>query len=354
MADVKIGIDKFTAKLGSDAFPPGAYSSDIRGCQWYQPLISEAHFNIKIVIPALDHYFSAYPIPLERQPLVRETVAALVSLLQALAHTCTVLPDGSGAHEDCATVRRCIDRIKTRGIELSEDVVQSVKMDSTNIMLSGVDALETLLSDSTHVDEDSSRETRRVQDSVGIASDMLRKRAIKIMEHEFHDIVEIVKSNFQIKEKMVVRLVEHGSATCKNANGLKISGQQMMMVSICRLLRHTCEEFPFTCSDCGYEFSVLEGDGEHGVQPGIPFVMIDGHQWSCPKCHAPKSKFISKRSSMQDMLMNAGAGHLVIHLMSALSLHTDLIIAKEPHIMRLLHECMLLGCTLLSSHHHRT
>ena len=112
MADVKIGIDEFTAKLGSDALPPGAYSSDIRGCQWYQPLISEAHFNIKIVIPALDHYFSAYPIPLERQPLVRETVAALVSLLQALAHTCTMLPDGSGAHEDCATVRRCIDRIK--------------------------------------------------------------------------------------------------------------------------------------------------------------------------------------------------------------------------------------------------
>ena len=53
MADVKIGIDEFTAKLGSDALPPGAYSSDIRGWQWYQPLISEAHFNIKIVIPAL-------------------------------------------------------------------------------------------------------------------------------------------------------------------------------------------------------------------------------------------------------------------------------------------------------------
>lgn len=49
----------------------------------------------------------------------------------------------------------------------------------------------------------------------------------------------------------------------------------------------------WVCTVCGYEYSPLLGDPEHGIPKGTPFQDLPDN-WTCPRCHAPKDKFEPK------------------------------------------------------------
>jgi rubredoxin len=46
----------------------------------------------------------------------------------------------------------------------------------------------------------------------------------------------------------------------------------------------------YICSNCGYIYDPLVGDGEHGVPPGTEFEQLSD-DWVCPVCYQNKSYF---------------------------------------------------------------
>lgn len=46
----------------------------------------------------------------------------------------------------------------------------------------------------------------------------------------------------------------------------------------------------YVCTVCGYVYDPAEGDMEHGVQPGTPFVEVSD-DWVCPVCGVGKAEF---------------------------------------------------------------
>ncbi len=47
----------------------------------------------------------------------------------------------------------------------------------------------------------------------------------------------------------------------------------------------------YKCTVCGWIYDPAVGDPEHGVAPGTPFEALPD-AWRCPRCKAPKSKFV--------------------------------------------------------------
>ena len=97
---------------------------------------------------------------------------------------------------------------------------------------------------------------------------------------------------------------------------------------------------------------MLKGDQSQGIFPGTSLDAVDGRVWKCPSCKGPHCNFARKSHLEQEMVSHAGASRLVIVILSSLSNQSELIIAQESHIMRLLRECMSLGSSLLSGHNH--
>ncbi|MGN1382746.1 MAG: rubredoxin [Eubacterium sp.] len=46
----------------------------------------------------------------------------------------------------------------------------------------------------------------------------------------------------------------------------------------------------YVCSVCGYVYDPEKGDPEHGIPAGTAFADLPD-DWTCPRCHQPKSKF---------------------------------------------------------------
>ena len=46
----------------------------------------------------------------------------------------------------------------------------------------------------------------------------------------------------------------------------------------------------YVCSVCGYEYNPVNGDPEHGVEPGTLFEDLPA-DWVCPVCGAQKEAF---------------------------------------------------------------
>lgn len=50
----------------------------------------------------------------------------------------------------------------------------------------------------------------------------------------------------------------------------------------------------FVCESCGWEYDEIEGDAEHGIEPGTKFSDFSDN-FTCPLCAASKDTF-SQRS----------------------------------------------------------
>jgi rubredoxin len=48
----------------------------------------------------------------------------------------------------------------------------------------------------------------------------------------------------------------------------------------------------YKCQICGYIYDPAEGDPEHGIVPGTPFIDLPGG-FECPVCGAGKDEFFS-------------------------------------------------------------
>eukprot|EP01051_Picozoa_sp_SAG22_P004810 SAG22_NODE_268_length_13300_cov_161.222862_3_plen_2875_part_00 len=307
------------------------------------------HYFLNIAIPALEHFFTCYYVPVTRQAVAKRVAEALSFLLQK-----PTVERLSTMH--CAIIASCLDRIRSRGLKLLhvKDITVELITFDAGMLNNHISTIEFALSidggKTGSVVKGGEGETRRVQDIVSIVAGMLEVNTSVSVETDFHAIIEILKTvEGNINENLVKLLVKHGTAQIEK---LEKESVQELLVAMCRMLRHAVEEEKFICTSCAYHYDVLLGDPKNGVQPGTPLDIIDGRSWRCPSCHGPKSKFVSKRFSIQEAMATAGTAKFVMSLMTQISRQSELIIAREPHVMSLLHECMLLGCTLLSGHNH--
>jgi rubredoxin len=337
-------------QLDSWCMRVGARSSQAASLVMADSVSSMDHYFLRIVVPAMEHFVGAYSIPPDRAGVVTQFAEALSFVIQRPTVDRIMLKDSTA-------VAVCLERMRSRGIKLSH-LTHASLMTRSDIdappSAGHVDMIQIFMGQNTDGNFVAEQyETRRMQDMVTSIAAMLLKNTAVSVEAEFHQIVEIMKqgdgADHVFKEQLIQLVVQHGTSQIAY---LDSSGVQMMMVSICRMLRHAVEEERFFCMGCSYQYEVIFGDTTQNVGPGTPFDIIDGRTWKCPVCNGPKSRFISKRASMQEVLSNAGTANLVVSLLGAMSRQTDLIIAREPHVMRLLHECMVLGCTLLSGHSH--
>jgi rubredoxin len=49
----------------------------------------------------------------------------------------------------------------------------------------------------------------------------------------------------------------------------------------------------YVCSVCGYVYDPVEGDPDHGVEPGTPFADLPA-DWTCPICDAGLDEFFEE------------------------------------------------------------
>jgi len=47
----------------------------------------------------------------------------------------------------------------------------------------------------------------------------------------------------------------------------------------------------YRCTVCGWIYDPAVGDPEHGIAPETPFEALPA-DWRCPRCGAPKEKFL--------------------------------------------------------------
>lgn len=283
---------------------------------------SQDHYYLKVVIPALDHFFGSYYVPETRQAVVKRLAEALSFMLQqpTVSRLSTT---------DCAIVSSCLDRIRSRGIKLIhiKNTVVEIGNFDTDLLNKHVSTIDSALENN----DDSAviageNETRRVQEIIFQVAALLEDNTSVSVETEFHAIVEILKTDVGgVDENLVKLLVGHGMAQVGKLDKVSV---QSLLVAICRMLRHSVEEERFICMSCSYSYDVLVGDPKNGVPPGTPYDIIDGRNWRCPNCRGPKSKFVSKRSSIQEVLCGAGAAKFVVTLMSTISRQSELIVAR--------------------------
>lgn len=50
------------------------------------------------------------------------------------------------------------------------------------------------------------------------------------------------------------------------------------------------EKSKYKCKVCGYVYDPVEGDPDHGIDPGTPFADLP-EDWVCPRCGVGKDEF---------------------------------------------------------------
>ncbi len=61
---------------------------------------------------------------------------------------------------------------------------------------------------------------------------------------------------------------------------------------------------PFECGVCWSGYDPAEGDPVWQIEPGTAFEALPAH-WRCPKCDAPKEKFLAKPQPLGERLVRA-------------------------------------------------
>lgn len=61
----------------------------------------------------------------------------------------------------------------------------------------------------------------------------------------------------------------------------------------------------YVCKVCGYVYDPAEGDPSAHIEPGLPFETLP-EDWTCPKCHSPRSEFDPENGPIPGMVAPIG------------------------------------------------
>lgn len=236
--DMTTAIELWSARVKS--------SVGSTGLDWdAEDVETEAHYMIKVVVPAIDHLFACYAVPDDRKERLTKVAEVLSRVASSVADATVKV-----------VVASCIGRMNPRGISLPASTGVVGGEDLGKPLDSSTVDLIALFTRCSAADSDlrtRKSENRQVQNTVDAATTMLHEQSSQMCEIEFHRIVDIIKdgsSDFKIKEDMVRCIVDFAESKClgkSSAKDLKLKDVQMMLMSICRMLRHTIEENNVRC-----------------------------------------------------------------------------------------------------------